>query len=249
MNKWKWVIGIIVMIGIGIVALTVISTHSSHLPRESIINNSQSLIILNPIIYKKDVKDIYLGENLPSDTEYQNTSFEYLIYDQDKFAYQDGYRPFPWGGEIFRDDIIFQNSSDSHTGNTAFEIIGSNSKSEGVLAVPDIELKPLVTPGKIYYVSFWVKYNIEEGQGIRLMQQFFRRTDYYYPSYSCYGPWLKGNSKGWVHIGMLVQTPKDAWKGDPVLEFVGQGRVLIDDAYFGEVRIDSCGGDRYENSS
>ena len=194
--------------------------------------------IIDPLVIKNtESLKIVLGENIVSDIGIQNTSFEYLIYDEDKFAYNDGYRPYPWGGEIFNSPIKFSRSKDSHSGNTSYEIIGLSSESQAVLAVPDIELKPVVQPDALYYLSFWVKYDIAEGNGIRLMQQFFRKGDYYYPSYSCYGPWLKGKTAKWIHIGMLVRAPSDAWKGDPVIELWGKGELLIDDAYFGRAMI------------
>ena len=207
------------------------------------INVEQNRIItLDPIVLQGNIQKIELGDNIPSDTEYQNTSFEYLIYDRDKFAYSNGYRPFPWGGEIFQGTVIFQNSSDSHSGSRAFKIIGLSSDSQGVVAVPDIELKPEVIPGEIYYVSFWIKYNIEQGKGVRIIQQFFKRGDYYYPTYASFGPWLKGKCDEWIHIGMLVRAPDDAWKGDPVIELYGKGELIVDDAYFGRVVIQE-GGD------
>lgn len=199
--------------------------------------DSEGFILLKPIIFKEDPSKIQLGDNLPSNTDYQNTSFEYLIYDQDKFAYDDGYRPFPWGGEVFRGKVSFRNSLESHSERNAYKIVGLSPDSQGVLAVPDIELKPVVIPGEIYYLSFWIQYNIKEGKGVRLMQQFFIKGDYYYPSYVCYGPWLKGKCDGWIHIGMLVRAPKNAWKGDPVIEIYGKGELIIDDAYFGKATI------------
>jgi hypothetical protein len=180
---------------------------------------------------------ILLDSSHSSEAIFLNDSFEFVAESMDVFSDVNGFRPYPWGGEIFFGDISFLCSRDNYMGRRSFMIQGKNKNDHGAIAVPDLFLKPNVEPNKLYYVSFWAKYEIEEG-GFRLVHQFFRQNDGKYPSYACYGPWIEGSSyQDWEYFGLIVQSPPDVWKGDPVLEFKGKGMVFIDNAYFGRIRI------------
>jgi len=178
-----------------------------------------------------------LGSYYSSGVIYQDNSFEFITHSSDVFSDVNGFRPYPWGGEVFSGEISFLCSLDNYTGFRSFMIQGKQKDDHGAIAVPGLLSKPNVESGELYYLSFWVKYDIQEG-GFRLTQQFFRKQDSEYPHYACYGSLIKGNSnKRWEYVGLIVQAPIDAWKGDPVLELKGKGFVLVDDVYFGKIEI------------
>lgn len=192
--------------------------------------------LLNSVQLSNDCR-ILLGSHHSSEVIYQNNSFEFIADSSDVFSDINGFRPYPWGGEVFSGEISFLCSRDNYTGLRSFMIQGKQKDDHGAIAVPDLPLKPNVEPGELYYLSFWVKYDIQEG-GFRLTQQFFREQDGKYPHYACYGTWIKGNSnEHWEYVGLIVQAPIDAWKGDPVLELKCKGYVLVDDVYFGKIEI------------
>lgn len=178
-------------------------------------------------------------ENHPTEFSENNDSFEKIHLIESSFSDKYSFRPYPWGQEIFGGIPEFLcDSNISRTGNWSFQILCDSKDDVGVLAVPELELKPKTIEGKIYYLSFWVNYEIKSGSGIRLIQQFFREGDEIYPSYACYGPFIKGTSNGeWVQVGLLVKAPKNTIRGDPVITLSGIGKVNIDDAFFGEVKI------------
>ncbi|MHA1304401.1 MAG: hypothetical protein ACTSPI_11950 [Candidatus Heimdallarchaeaceae archaeon] len=194
-------------------------------------------VLLNSVQLSNNCR-ILLGSHHSSEAIYQNNSFEFIADSFDVFSDINGERPFPWGGEIFHGKISFLLSEKgSYSGERCFEIIGYSRNDHGAIAIPDLPLKPDVEPGELYHLSFWVRYNIQEG-GFRLTQQFFRKQDGKYPNYACHGTWIKGNSNEcWEYVGLLVRAPMDSWKGDPVLELKGKGCVFVDDAYFGKVEI------------
>lgn len=195
------------------------------------------IIIFPTTIPSNDV--IVLGENRPSEYVYQNWSFEYWTESKDVFSDINGKRPFPWGGEVFEGNVTFLASKEGYSGRKSFQINGTAVSSHGAIAVPDLPYKPDVEPGKLYYLGCWVKYDIDEGDGVRLIQQFFLPKDSCYPTYVCYGQWCTGKSNGWVYLGMLVEAPKDTYKGDPVIELGGKGTASVDEVYFGPVEIKS----------
>jgi hypothetical protein len=180
-----------------------------------------------------------LLENKPTTRENINSSFEKIHYSNDKFADDFGFRPFPWGKEIFKGDPHFKTDSTvARSGNWSFQITSTSPDNVGALAVPGFEYKPSVEEGELYYLSFWIRYEFQAGKGIRVFQQFFIEGDYLYPTYASYGPFITGTSNGeWEKVGLLVKAPKGAIKGDPVILMAGEGRVNIDDAYFGQVKI------------
>ncbi|MCX6737656.1 MAG: hypothetical protein NTX26_02920 [Candidatus Parcubacteria bacterium] len=180
---------------------------------------------------------VALGENRSSEYAYQNWSFEYLTESHDVFSDIYGKRPYPWGGEIFEGQITFLSNKDGYSGKRSFQIEGKTISSHGAIAVPDMQYKPEVQPTKLYYLGCWVKYNITDGNGLRLAQQFFLPDDSFYPTYTCYGKWLTGKSNGWVYLGLLTIAPLNAYKGDPVIELWGKGTVSVDEVYFGPVEV------------
>jgi len=193
-------------------------------------------VLLDSVQLSNDCR-ILLGSHHSSEVIYQNNSFEFLADSFDVFSDINGFRPYPWGGEVFSGEISFLCSRDNYTGLGSFMIQGKQKDDHGAIAVPDLPLKPNVQPGGLYYLSFWVKYGIQEG-GFRLTQQFFCKEDRKYPHYACYGTWIKGNSnERWEYVGLIVQAPIDVWKGDPVLELKGKGYVLVDNVYFGKIEI------------
>ncbi len=202
------------------------------------VNEFQPLL-LPPMSLDEDQK-VSLTENNPTDFESKNSSFERLYYTNDEFSDTHGFRPFPWGKEIFEGNPHFKmDSTIAKSGNWSFQITSTSPDNVGAFAVPGFIYKPSVKPGKIYYLSFWINYDFEKGKGIRVFQQFFVEGDYKFPSYASYGPFITGSSDGeWEKVGLLVKAPPGSIRGDPVLLMAGEGRVNIDDAYFGEVQID-----------
>lgn len=202
-----------------------------------VVKTNQPLLL--PSVKVKDTQMVTVLENHPTEYPDANTSFEKIYFSKDKFSDKNGFRPYPWGQEIFGGTPEFLcDNSVARTGEWSFQIVGNSVDDSGALAVPDEELKPIVTPGKIYYLSFWINYDIDSGYGVRLIQQFFREGDENYPSYASLGPWIKGSSNDkWVQIGLLVQAPEDATYGDPVITLWGIGKVNVDDAFFGEVKL------------
>lgn len=192
-----------------------------------------------PSVRVNETQNITVLENKTSEYPYPNNSYEKIFLLNDNLSDNYGYRPFPWGGEIFGGSPIFIcDNSIARTGKASFRISCNSDNDIGALAVPDKEFKPLVIPESNYYVSFWVNYNIRSGYGFHVLQQFFREKDITDPPYVSYGPWIKGSSNGkWVQIGLLVQAPKDAWCGDPVIALWGTGELIVDDAFFGVVKI------------
>lgn len=194
-------------------------------------------ILLSSVKIEGTEKIIVL-ENRPAEFPEINASFEKIHFSKDIFSDKYGFRPYPWGQEIFSGKPEFLCDSNlSRTGDWSFQILCDSKDDVGVLAVPELNLKPIVTEGRVYYLSFWINYDIKDGEGISLMQQFFREEDEIYPSYACYGPYIKGASNGWVQVGLLVEAPKGAVRGDPVITLSGIGRLNVDDAFFGEVKI------------
>lgn len=186
-------------------------------------------------------------ENHPTEFSNANVSFEKIYYLKDYFSDKYGFRPFPWGKEIFagKPEFLCDNTI-SRSGKWSFQIIGKDKLDDGALAVPFILFKPKVIPGRYYCLSFWINYNVYDGPGVRLIQQFFRNDDFknkkkgkrVYPSYACYGPWITDTSDGkWVKYNLIAKAPDDAILGDPVIALLGTGKVNIDDAFFGEIKF------------
>ena len=202
-----------------------------------VVENNQPILL--PSIKIGETQKVTVLENHPTEYSDANVSLEKIYFSKDNFSDKYGFRPYPWGQEIFGGTPEFLcDSSIARTGNWSFQIVGDSKDDVGVLAVPDKDLKPAVIPGKVYYLSFWINYDIKDGPGISLIQQFFREKDKIYPSYACYGPFIKGTSHGkWVQVGLLVRAPKNTVRGDPAIVLTGIGRVNIDDAFFGEVKI------------
>lgn len=196
--------------------------------------------VLLPTVEIEDEQTVTLLENRPAEWDDINVSFERIYLSEDAFSDKYGFRPYPWGQEIFSGEPEFLcDNSLSRTDDQSFKISVNSRDDVGALTVPDLCLKPIVKGGSLYYLSFWINYEVKGGPGIRLIQQFFREDDDFYPSYACYGPYITGSSNGeWVNIGLLVRAPEDAVRGDPVITISGVGRVNIDDAFFGEVKID-----------
>ena len=223
---------LILILLIGIVVISFIPV----VPKK--ISEANNPILIEPMKLSSGDYKVELGENHSSESGYQNTSFEYIADLNDIFSDINGERPFPWGGEIFHGKISFLLSEkDSYDGERCFKIIGYSKNDHGAIAIPDLSLKPNVQPGGLYYLSFWVKYDVRGGE-FRLTQQFFRKEDRKYPYYVCYGPWIKGSSnQDWEYVGLLVQAPMDSWKGSPILELKGKGCISADDVYFGKIEI------------
>lgn len=199
-------------------------------------NKSNAPILLASIKLPSNYR-ILLDSSHSSEAIFQNNSFEFVTESADVFSDVNGFRPYPWGGEFFLGEISFLCSRDNYMGRWSFMIQGKNKSDHGAIAVPDLFLKPNVDAEELYYVSFWVKYEIQEG-GFRLAHQFFLPDDGKYPSYACYGPWIEGSSHGdWEYFGLIAQSPSGAWKGDPVLEFKGIGKIFVDNAYFGKIKL------------
>ena len=197
----------------------------------------------NPILLASEkienISSVTILENHPTEFSENNASFEKIYFLNDNFSDKYGFRPYLWGQEIFGGTPEFLcDSSVSRTGNWSFQILCDSKDDVGVLAVPELNLKPIVAEGRVYYLSFWINYDIKDGEGISLIQQFFREEDEFYPSYAYYGPSIKGTSNGeWVQVGLLVRAPKNTVRGDPVIALSGVGKVNVDDAFFGEVKI------------
>jgi len=228
-----------------------LKTESADNSNGNLLNKENQNINIQPILLQPveidTTKPYKLLKNHPTEFFNPNVSFEKIYYLKDYFSDKNGFRPFPWGKEIFAGKPEFLcDSSLSRTGKMSFKIIGKNILDDGALAVPNINLKPKVIPGRYYYLSFWINYNIYDGNGVRLIQQFFKKDDIkfkkvgtrIYPSYACYGPWITGTSNGqWVQYTLIAKAPDDAFLGDPVIALLGIGSVNIDDVYFGEIKF------------
>ncbi|MCL4377636.1 MAG: hypothetical protein M1409_04530 [Actinobacteria bacterium] len=186
-------------------------------------------------------------ENHPTEFSNANVSFEKIYYLKDYFSDKYGFRPLPWGNEIFagKPEFLCDNTL-SRSGKWSFKIIGKDRLDDGALAVPFIKFKPRVISGRYYLLSFWINYSVNDGNGVRLIQQFFRNDDFknkkkgkrIYPSYACYGPWIIGTSYGrWMKYNLIAKAPDDVILGDPVIALQGTGKVNIDDAFFGEIQF------------
>jgi hypothetical protein len=172
-----------------------------------------------------------LGPNLV-----QNTGFETIVKSDDNFSDVYGNRPFPWGFEILGGNpICISNGSEPHGGRFSIEIIGTSSEDSVLIAIPEYSLKPRISPGRIYRLEAWVKFENLKGPGIRLIQQFFNRTYYWYPEHIVLGPWYSGSSD-WIKIALDAKTTDlDNRVGDPLVHFSGEGRLWVDDVSFCEV--------------
>jgi len=203
-----------------------------------VIVDEVNYILLDPIEIE-DGQEVSLGENKPTEYPKANVSFETVHLLDDEFSDIHGFRPFPWGQEIFGGEPEFLCDRDkARSGDWSFRLVGSSVEDIGALAVPEFENKPKVTPGEIYYLSFWINYDFKEGEGIRVFQQFFLEGDFWHPTYAIYGDFITGSSDGeWVQVGILAQAPRGAVRGDPVILMSGKGRLNVDDAYFGKVEI------------
>ncbi len=196
-------------------------------------------ILLSPLELEEG-QEVTLLENNPTEYRDKNTSFERIYLMDDMFSDRDGYRPYPWGQEIFGGDPDFlSDNTVARSGNRSFKLIGDSVDDVGALAVPGYYDKPKVEPGEVYYLSFWIKYDFEKGEGIRVFQQFFIHGDYWYPRYAVYGDFITGSSDGeWVQVGLLARAPRGAVRGDPVILMSGKGVLWVDDAYFGKAKIE-----------
>lgn len=171
------------------------------------------------------------GPNLLS-----NSGFEIIVKNDDKFSDIYGNRPFPWGFEVLSGNpICISNSSVAHGGKFSVKIIGNSSEDSVLLAIPEYALKPRISPGKIYRLEAWVKFEGLGGPGVRLVQQFFNRSYLWYPEHRIYGPWHEGSSD-WTKLVLDARTfDIDNVVGDPLVEFSGEGTLWVDDISFYEV--------------
>ncbi|MEM2936547.1 MAG: hypothetical protein QW231_05165 [Candidatus Bathyarchaeia archaeon] len=165
-----------------------------------------------------------------------NPGFEIIVKNDDEFSDINGNRPFPWGFEVLSGNpICISNSSLAYGGRFSVKIIGNSSEDSVLLAIPEYALKPRISPGKIYRLEAWVKFEGLEGPGVRLIQQFFNRSYFWYPEHQIYGPWHKGSSD-WTKLVLDARTfDIDNVVGDPVVEFSGEGTLWVDDISFYEV--------------
>ena len=211
--------------------------------RPVVVENYQPILL--PSYNLEENQEIVLGKNKPTENREKNLKLEKLFFMEDFFSDRYGFRPYPWGQEIFGGNPEFLcDGSMSKVGERSFQIKGKSLEDVGVLAVPGFYDKPLVEEGEIYYLEFSINYKVEKGEGIRIFHQFFIEGDYLYPTYACYGPFITGSSEGkWERVGLLVKAPPGAMRGDPVILLSGKGTVNIDQPFFGRVEIVEKGGD------
>jgi hypothetical protein len=184
------------------------------------------------------LEQVKAGENLVP-----NPSFEDIkVLDRSsgyyEFADSYGRMPFPWGFEVqMGSPICISNSPISHGGRSSVQIVGLNPNDTVLFALPDSDYKPRIKPFTYYRLEVWVRMEQVQGPGLRLMQQFFNRSDILHPEYSFYGRWNKGDSD-WVKLVFDARTlDGDNFLGDPVVEFSGIGKAWIDDIAFYELEI------------
>ena len=164
-----------------------------------------------------------------------NSGFEVVVRSDDRFSDIYGNRPFPWGFEVLSGNpICISNSSIAHGGKFSVEISGSSSEDVVLFTIPEYALKPKISPGRLYRLEVWVKFENLEGPGVRLIQQFFNRS-YSAPAHQIFGPWHKGSSN-WTRLILDAKTIDiNNRVGDPVIELWGNGTLWIDDLSFYEL--------------
>jgi hypothetical protein len=164
-----------------------------------------------------------------------NSGFETVVRSNDEFSDIYGNRPFPWGFEVLSGNPIrISNSSVAHSGKFSVEISGVSSEDAVLFAIPEYALKPKISPGRLYRLEVWVKFENLDGPGVRLIQQFFNRS-YSAPAHRIFGPWHRGSSN-WTKLILDAKTVDiDNRVGNPVIELWGNGTLWIDDLSFYEV--------------
>jgi hypothetical protein len=177
------------------------------------------------------------GDFTPNDPMTYNSGFENVSYYGDAYSDAEGYRPYPWGFETWAGNPTnwTRVTVDKHSGNYSVNMTGYSTNDVVVLAIPEYALKPNITVGQMYRLEAWIKLVNVQGNGVRLIQQWFNSTNIYYPEYVTYGNWYKGNSS-WIKISLdSITTDPDNVKGDPVVELWGSGTVFVDDVKFYKV--------------
>jgi hypothetical protein len=177
------------------------------------------------------------GDFTPNDPMTYNSGFENVSYYGDAYSDAEGYRPYPWGFETWAGNPTnwTRVTVDKHSGNYSINMTGYSTNDAVVLAIPEYALKPNITVGQMYRMEAWIKLVNVQGNGVRLIQQWFNSTNIYYPEYVTYGNWYKGNSS-WIKISLdSITTDPDNVKGDPIVELWGSGTVFVDDVKFYKV--------------
>jgi hypothetical protein len=177
------------------------------------------------------------GDFTPNDPMTYNSGFENVSYYGDAYSDAEGYRPYPWGFETWAGNptAFTRVTVDKHSGNYSINMTGYSTNDVVVLAIPEYALKPDITVGQMYRMEAWIKLVNVQGNGVRLIQQWFNSTNIYYPEYVTYGNWYKGNSS-WIKISLdSITTDSDNVKGDPIVELWGSGTVFVDDVKFYKV--------------
>lgn len=181
------------------------------------------VIFIFLLVASKKVSEKQDAINLP------NKNFADVRYYNDKLSDSNGKRVFPWGIEIWAE--IFGTGHElpeSYFENGQVKLIGHGTCYIAVLAIPDVLDKPLVTAGLDYTQSFEIKLDNVQGNGIRVIHQWFDSTDPFNHKIigTDYGIFEKGTSD-WHTISLTKEAPLGAVKGDIIIELWGTGTVYI----------------------
>lgn len=157
-----------------------------------------------------------------------NAGFTDNRYYGDNLSDTDGNRAFPWGIEIWADAKgEGYELPESYFDNGQVQLIGHGTTYITVLAIPNPSDKPLVTAGLSYTQSFEVKLDNVQGNGVRVIHQWFDSNG---PVHKIIGTDYRTFETGtsdWHTISLTKIAPSGAVTGDIIIELWGTGTVYI----------------------
>jgi len=174
------------------------------------------------LIASKKVSEKQDAMNLP------NAGFIDIRHYGDNLSDSNGNRAFPWGIEIWADAKgEGYELPESYFDNGQVQLIGHGTTYITVLAIPNPSDKPLVTAGLSYTQSFEVKLDNVQGNGVRVIHQWFDSNGPVHKIIGTdYGTFETGTSD-WHTISLTKTAPSGAVTGDIIIELWGTGTVYI----------------------
>jgi len=158
-----------------------------------------------------------------------NRGFTNISYYNDNLSDSNGNRAYPWGIETWFDKTgEGYQLPDSYFDVGQVRLIGHSTSYIAVLAIPDPPDKPKVKAGLSYTQSFEVKLDNVQGNGVRVIHQWFNSSDPFIHEIigTERGPFETGSS-GWHTISLTRTAPPGAVTGDIIIELWGTGTVSI----------------------
>jgi hypothetical protein len=152
-----------------------------------------------------------------------NDDLDPVQYYGDSFSDSNGNRVWPWGIETWA------GGPSAYFDGGQVRLIGRSTGDAVVLAIPDFAFKPIVKERLSYTHSFLVKLENVEGNGVRLIHQWFDSDGIIIST--IYGSFETGTTD-WHTISLTSTAPMTAVRGDILIELDGKGTVYIKEPKF-----------------